>query len=258
VRLLLARHGESLWNEVRRFQGVTDIELSPRGRAQAEALGRALRGHRIRCAYASPMRRALDTAEIALAGTGVPLVPLEELRELSLGEWEGCTVDEIRGREGDPYTRWVRAPQDCPPPGGEPLEDVRRRIVRAVDHIAARHPDGEDVLVIAHGGIISTYACHLLGCSFNVLWRFRVDNASLTVAKPPRLVSINDTRHLTGTLAPAHLVRNLAIGERPGATGPRPAPRLESEERSGPLPRPPSGAGGAGGARARDPELPAP
>jgi broad specificity phosphatase PhoE len=219
VRLVLARHGESLWNEVRRFQGVTDIELSPRGRAQAEALGRALRGQRLACAYVSPMRRAWDTARIALAGTGVPLVPLEELRELSLGEWEGCTVDEIRGQAGDPYARWVRAPLDCPPPGGEPLEDVCRRVVGAVDHIAARHPNGDDVLVVAHGGIISTYACHLVGASFNVLWRFRVDNASLTVVKPPRLVSINDTRHLTGRLAPAQLVRTAAVGDRAGAPG---------------------------------------
>jgi broad specificity phosphatase PhoE len=241
VRLLLARHGESLWNQVRRFQGVTDIELSARGRAQAEALGRALRAYRIARAYVSPMRRARDTAEIALAGTDVPLVPLEELRELSLGEWEGCTVDEIRGQDGDPYARWVRAPLDCPPPGGEPLEDVRRRVVRAVDHIAAQHPDGEDVLVIAHGGVISTYACHLLGCSFNVLWRFRVDNASLTVVKPPRLASINDTRHLTGALAPAHLVRHLASEGAPA--GPSEA---------GPT------AGGAGEARVGDDRAPAP
>jgi hypothetical protein len=47
----------------------------------------------------------------------------------------------------------------------------------------------------------------LLGCSFNSLWRLRVDNASLTVVKPPRLVSLNDTGHLTGALAPAPLTR---------------------------------------------------
>jgi broad specificity phosphatase PhoE len=217
VRLLLARHGESVWNEVRRFQGAADVDLSPRGREQAAALGRALRARPIARAYVSPMRRAQETAEIALAGTGVSWVPLEELRELSLGEWEGLTVDEIRGRDGDPYARWVRAPLDCPPPGGEPLEDVRRRVVRAVEHIAAQHDNDGDVLVIAHGGIISTYACHLVGCSFNVLWRFRVDNASLTVVKPPRLVTVNDTRHLTGSLAPGQLVRAVVAGERPAA-----------------------------------------
>jgi len=197
VRLLLARHGQSVWNQVRKFQGANDVGLSDLGRAQAEALGRALRGgYRVAVAYVSPMRRALDTAEIALAGTGIPLVPIPELRELSLGEWEGCTVDEIRAREGNPYLAWVRSPLDCPPPGGEPLPDVCARVLQAIGRIGASHRNGDDVLVVAHGGVISVYLCHLLGISFNSLWRMRIDNCSLTIARPPRLVSVNDTAHL--------------------------------------------------------------
>jgi broad specificity phosphatase PhoE len=57
-------------------------------------------------------------------------------------------------------------------------------------------------VVVAHGGIISVYACHVLGCSLNNLWRLRVDNASLTVVSPPRLVTLNETRHLGNGLAP--------------------------------------------------------
>lgn len=196
MRLLLARHGQTVWNAGRRFQGGSDVALSDVGRAQAEALGRAVRGYRVAAAYVSPMRRALETAEIALQGTAIPVVPLPELRELSLGEWEGLTVDEIRGRDGDPYLAWLRAPHDCPPPGGEPLPDVCARMLRAVEQIGARHPNGDDVLVIAHGGVISVYACHLLGMPFNALWRLRVDNCSLTIARPPRVVTVNDTTHL--------------------------------------------------------------
>ena len=93
MRLLLVRHGQSEWNRVRRFQGANDVGLSDTGRAQAEALGRAVRrGYRVAAAYVSPMRRALETAEIALAGTTIPRTPLPDLRELSLGEWEGRTV----------------------------------------------------------------------------------------------------------------------------------------------------------------------
>lgn len=215
MRLLLARHGESIWNAERRFQGRTDIPLSARGRAQAEALGVALRRFNVAGVYVSPFRRARETAEVALAGTGVPLVPLEELRELSLGEWEGCTVDEVRARDGDPYRAWLLAPRDCPPPGGEPLDAVSSRVRGAIDRIAAAHPNGEDVLVVAHGGVISVYACALLGCSFNALWRLRIDNASLTVVRPPRLVSLNNTAHLPGSLATAtHVRASIAGGER--------------------------------------------
>jgi len=216
MRLLLVRHGESVWNEVRRFQGATDVPLSARGRDQARALGRALRGRRLAAAYVSPMERARETAEIALEGAGVPLTPMEELRELSLGEWEGCSAEEIMRREGDPYRAWLRAPVDCSPPGAEPLDAVCARVLRAVDRIAATHRDGEDVLVVAHGGVISVYACHLLGCSFNALWRLRVDNASLTIVRRPRLVTLNDTRHLDGPLRPGHLQR-AELATRPPA-----------------------------------------
>jgi broad specificity phosphatase PhoE len=196
MRLLFVRHGESVWNEIRRFQGRTDVALSDRGRAQAAALGRALRGFRLAAAYVSPLARARETAEIALKGAGVTLTPIEELCELSLGTWEGRTIDEVRRDAGDPYAAWVRAPLDCPPPGSEPLDAVCRRVLGAVDRIVAAHPNGDDVLVVTHGGVISVYVCHLLGCSFNTLWRLRLDNAGLTIAEPPRLVAVNDTSHL--------------------------------------------------------------
>jgi broad specificity phosphatase PhoE len=69
-------------------------------------------------------------------------------------------------------------------------------VLRAIEAIGAAHPDGDDVLVVAHGGVISVYVCHLLGCSFNTLWRLKVDNAGLTTVDPPRIVTLNDTSHL--------------------------------------------------------------
>ncbi len=146
MRLVLVRHGESVWNEVRRFQGTTDVALSERGRAQARALSGALRPFRPAVAYVSPLARARETGEIALAGTGVRIVPVPELREFSLGEWEGCLSDEIRTRTGDPYGAWVRAPLDCPPPGSEPLDAVQGRVLAALERIGAEHRDGEDVV----------------------------------------------------------------------------------------------------------------
>jgi broad specificity phosphatase PhoE len=116
-------------------------------------------------------------------------------------------VTEIRAQEGDPYRAWLRAPVDCPPPDAEALDDVCTRMLGVVDDIGARHGDDDEVLIVAHGGVISVYACHLLGCSFNVLWRLRVDNASLTVVAPPRVVTLNDTTHLPDGLRPAHLQR---------------------------------------------------
>lgn len=219
MRLLLARHGESVWNASRTIQGVTDVALSDLGRAQAQALGRALRRYRLAAAYVSPLARARETAEIALAEARVPLVTVEELRELSLGAWEGVTVEAIRAQDGDPFQAWLRTPHDSPPPGAEPLDAALTRVRRAVDRIATAHADGADVLVVTHGGVISVYACHLLGCSFNALWRLRLDNASLTVVRPPRLVTINDTAHLGAALRGPRLQRVEPAAGRDGLTG---------------------------------------
>jgi broad specificity phosphatase PhoE len=91
VKLLLARHGQTEWNARRRFQGASDVGLSDLGRRQAEALGRAIRSRALASVYTSPLRRAVETTEIALRGRDVRVTVLPELIELGLGEWEGCT-----------------------------------------------------------------------------------------------------------------------------------------------------------------------
>jgi broad specificity phosphatase PhoE len=196
-RLLLARHGQSLANAVRRFQGVQDVPLSELGVQQAAALAATLRARPLEAVYASPLERARRTAEIVTAGRAVPLLFLDDLRELSLGEWEGRTVEEIRALPGDPYARWVRDPLTCLPPGGEPLPDVQRRVVRAMEAIGAAHPDGGDILVVGHGGVISTYVAHCLSLPLRDIWRVTVSNCSLTEVAPPRVLCLNSTLHLT-------------------------------------------------------------
>jgi broad specificity phosphatase PhoE len=195
-RLLLARHGQSVSNAIRRFQGAQDVALSPLGMRQAEALGQAVSRRAIAHVYVSPFERARQTAEIALAGLGLPLTVVDDLRELSLGEWEGCTVEEIRTRPGDPYARWVRDPVQCPPPGGEPLADVQARVLRAVERITAAHPNGDDVLIVSHGGVISALLAHCFGLPLSSIWRIAVANCSLSEIAPPRVVSVNETGHL--------------------------------------------------------------
>jgi broad specificity phosphatase PhoE len=201
-RLLLARHGQSVSNAVRRFQGVQEIALSELGERQAEALGAALVHRRIAAIYASPLQRARRTAEIVAAATGAPLEPVEDLRELSLGEWEGCTVEEVRARPGDPYTCWVRDPVGAMPPGGEPLAEVQRRVLRAIAAIERAHPNGDDVLVVCHGGVISAYLAHCLALPLSSIWRLTLSNCSISEVAPPRVLTMNDTAHLHGVAEP--------------------------------------------------------
>jgi broad specificity phosphatase PhoE len=197
-RLLLARHGQSVSNAVRRFQGVQDVALSELGARQAEALGQAIRSLPIAAVYTSPLERARRTAEIAAAGLDVPVTPVDSLRELSLGDWEGHTVEEIRALPGDPYEQWVRDPVACLPPGAEPLSEVQARVVSAMADIAAAHPNGQQVLVVCHGGVISAYLAHCLGLPLSSIWRLTLSNGSITEVAPPSVRSVNSTRHLSG------------------------------------------------------------
>ena len=200
-RLLLARHGQSVSNAVRRFQGMQDVALSELGARQAEALGLAIRRRHVTAVYTSPLERARRTAEIAAAGLGVPLTPVHDLRELSLGDWEGRTVEEIRALPGDPYEQWVRDPVACLPPGAEPLAEVQARVVSAMADIVATHPNGQQVLVVCHGGVISAYLAHCLGLPLSSIWRLTLSNGSISEVAPPFVRSVNSTRHLAGLSA---------------------------------------------------------
>ena len=185
------------------FQGAQDVPLSELGRRQAEALAGAFGRRRIAAVYSSPLLRARHTAELVAAAVRAPLRNVDDLRELSLGEWEGCTVEEVQARPGNPYACWVRDPVASLPPGGEPLADVQGRVVRALADIERAHPNGDDVLVVCHGGVISAYLAHCLGLPLSSIWRLTLSNCSITELAPPRLLSMNVTAHLSGVAVPA-------------------------------------------------------
>jgi broad specificity phosphatase PhoE len=198
VKLVLARHAESAWNAERRFQGRTDVGLSDAGLAQAAALARAVARRRVGAVYSSPLRRARETAEIVAKERGLTVTLVDDLRELSLGAWEGRTVDDVLAMEADAYRNWRERPYDCPPPEGEHIADVARRVLPVMELIVSSHADGQEALVVSHGGVISVYLCHLLGLSPNALWQLAIGNASLSVVDPPRVLTLNDTVHLEG------------------------------------------------------------
>jgi broad specificity phosphatase PhoE len=90
----------------------------------------------------------------------------------------------------------VRDPVQCRPPGGEPLAEVQARVLRAIAQIASTHSDGEAVLVVSHGGVISALVAHWLGLPLSSIWRIAVANCSLSEIAPPRVISVNETGHL--------------------------------------------------------------
>jgi broad specificity phosphatase PhoE len=154
LRLLLVRHGQSTWNATRRWQGHADPPLSRLGREQARAAAQALAGEIIDVLYASDLRRALETARIV--GEPHGLLPRSDprLRELDLGAWGGLTRAEITARWPELLARFDRGEPDARPLGGETRAELTRRVVSALDELAARHA-GARVAIVAHGGVLA-------------------------------------------------------------------------------------------------------
>ena len=132
-----------------RWQGHTDRPLTELGRRQARLLGRQLAATPVEAAYASDLRRAWETAELALAGRGIPVVRIRSLREVDVGSWAGLTARELEDRFPQELERWRDGGTGWS--GGETYDDMAERVVAAVGEIAARH-DGGSVLVVSHGG----------------------------------------------------------------------------------------------------------
>ena len=153
TRLLLARHGQSEWNAVGRWQGHADPALSETGERQAVAAAEAI--GMVDAIVASDLERARRTAEIIADVLGVGPVEVEPLfKERDVGEWSGLTRAEIE-------ERWPGYLDDRRRPDGwESDEAVLDRALEAIAGVALRHP-GSDVLVVTHGGLIYAVERHL-------------------------------------------------------------------------------------------------
>jgi broad specificity phosphatase PhoE len=144
--MLLARHGQSEWNALGRWQGQADPPLSALGRRQA--LAAAERLGTVDAIVASDLDRAMTTAAIIAESLGVgPVLVDPRLRERSAGEWSGLTRVEI-DEQWPGYLADHRRP-----PGFEPDESLLARTGAALDDLASAHP-GAELLVVTHGGVV--------------------------------------------------------------------------------------------------------
>lgn len=149
TRLLLARHGETDWNRLGRWQGQADIPLNSRGREQAIALRDSLRNEKLAAVYSSTLRRAVETAQTVAALFRVNVSRDERLNEIDLGAWEGMLAKDIMARYPDLWQAWRADPFSTQPPDGETIKQITQRVLQATEEIAQAYP-GETVCLIGH------------------------------------------------------------------------------------------------------------
>lgn len=153
-KLVLIRHGESIWNQENRFTGWVDVPLSARGIEEARSAAKKLGSYPFDVAYTSVLRRAQQTLDLILEtlGRDLPVIRDQALNERFYGDLQGLNKDECRRQYGDDQVKIWRRSYDVPPPNGESLKDTAARTLPFFERcIMGDIRQGKNVLVAAHG-----------------------------------------------------------------------------------------------------------
>jgi broad specificity phosphatase PhoE len=162
TRLVLTRHGETVWHAENRYAGASDVALTRRGREQAEALAAWAGTAGLSALWCSPLARARDTAAAVARATGLQPRLDPRLRELDFGQGEGHTVAEMERLWPDRVAAFRANPVEGHLPGGEDPRAAADRGTACIRDIARTHPGGR-VLVVAHTTLLRLVLCRLLG-----------------------------------------------------------------------------------------------
>jgi probable phosphoglycerate mutase len=207
TRLLLVRHGQTAYNAEVRFMGQLDIPLDETGRAQALAVSRRLADERPEAIYTSGLSRARETAlAIQAAIPSHPEVRVDgRLIEGHFGEWQGKTYDQLSQNDAARLASWEADHLGVPPPGGESLADLAKRVRAVYEEIRLAHAD-ESAIIVAHGGSLQVMMVLALGLplsSYRQLW---ISNASVSELRIYEtgviLYRLNDTGHFSAVQEP--------------------------------------------------------
>jgi probable phosphoglycerate mutase len=178
--LLAIRHGETVWNEEKRYQGHGDSPLTETGRNQVAALGRRMKKIRVDALISSDLGRAQETASIVADYTGHPLELDSRLRERNYGVLEGLTVHEIKARHSKILNQLNSDDPDYIIPEGESHRQQYQRNVEFIEELLTKR-SGATVAVVAHGGVLDSIFRYIARLPLDQPRCFSTINASLTI-----------------------------------------------------------------------------
>ena len=199
LTVYLMRHGQTIPETPWRFLGQRDAVLSGAGRIQAAAWRDALSSVDFAGAWCSDLARCRDTAAMVLEGRGLAAAPVAGLREISLGEWDGLSVADVKSRYPGLYEARGTDIGGFRPPGGESFADLSDRTWGALETILASAASGEsrdaNLLVVGHAGVNRTIMARVLGMPLENLFRLGQDHGCLNLIRfgsgQPHLVRAN-------------------------------------------------------------------
>lgn len=215
TKLFLVRHGQSAGNAEGRFGGHGPTPLSELGQHQAEATSAFLAKEGVNVIFSSDLLRAVQTAEPLSRLTGVPLITAQAFRERHVGVLEGLTFDESKERYPKDFYALVNRTVHHVISGGESYRHLLRRSTGALNEILRAH-QGQRIAIFSHTGALCFLTLYLLGAvrrdtkqtPWIVTSNCGVNRFEIRSRRNIRLLSLNDTRHLT------HITGNDAFAAR--------------------------------------------
>lgn len=169
MKIYLVRHGQTEWNLETRMQGALDSPLTPRGRKDAEKLEEEIKDLPLDKIYSSPQGRALETAKILKGNRPIPLVQKKDLRELSVGLWEGKIFEDMVKLHPKEVHRYLYEPHLYQPEGEESYYDVYERVEGFLEDL--QKTKDQAVLVVSHGVTINALLNVMEGIPVKDFWK---------------------------------------------------------------------------------------
>ena len=174
--------------------------LNRRGMIQARQVAKALLGLKPKALYSSPLPRTLMTAQEISEQLSIPVVPLEGIKEVNLGELEGITGQNMEAHYAELFAIWRQDPSEVVFPGGESMREFQERAWTAIGDIEKAHPR-EAIVAVSHNFAIRAILCRFLGLPLSRFHRLRVDLASISTIQvnngSRQVLKINDKCHLS-------------------------------------------------------------
>lgn len=177
--LYIVRHGETDWNKMGKYQGITDVPLNENGLNQAKACGEALKDITFDRILSSDLSRALVTAETIRGNRTTPITVDQRLRELNFGDWEAMLFSDIEARWPGLIDEMYLRPHLVKVPNGESFKDLQDRAWAGLEEFLNENDEEEKLLVACHGGTIRTLLCKLLDISISHCWNFSQGNTAI-------------------------------------------------------------------------------
>jgi Fructose-2,6-bisphosphatase len=195
----MTRHGQTEWNVEHRLQGHRDSPLTALGIRQAEWLEEALRGVKLDLIATSSSPRAVHTAHLIKGNRDVPLIESEQLKEISLGIWEGRKQDEIKQENPQQFHHFWNDPGQFRVEGSETYREVSSRAVSFLHELLQRY-EGQTILLVTHTVVFKLLMAYCEQRPLEQLWELPyIYPACLSKLEfedgAPRIVMHADTSH---------------------------------------------------------------